>query len=46
MPPTTSTTPTDEAPPILGSWPNLYAFVLIVHVVLITVFYLASLTYA
>ena len=35
-----------EAPPLLGRWPNLYAFVLLAHLVFITFVYLVSLTFA
>ena len=38
--------PADDAPPVLGSWRNLYALVLILHVILIVLFYLFSQAYA
>jgi len=44
QPPPTETTP--EEPPILGSWQNMYTFVLVAHVVLIFLFYLFSNAYA
>ncbi len=36
----------DEQPPIMGSWPRMYAFVLILHAVLIGVYYAISRLYA
>lgn len=39
-------TPTPEEPPILGSWRNMYIFVLVLHVLLIVMFYLFSNAYA
>lgn len=36
----------DESPPILGSWRNIYAVVLVLHVLLIVLFYLFSTAYA
>ncbi len=36
----------DETPPILGSWRNIYLFVLALHVLLILFFYLFSNAYA
>ncbi|MEM1359774.1 MAG: hypothetical protein AAGF89_16335 [Bacteroidota bacterium] len=38
--------PDDETPPILGSWSNIYTFVLVLHVLLIIMFYLFSRAYA
>jgi uncharacterized membrane protein len=38
--------PDDETPPILGSWKNIYTVVLVLHVVLIILFYLFSNAYA
>jgi len=38
--------PNDETPPILGSWKKIYAVVLVLHVVLIILFYLFSNAYA
>lgn len=35
----------DEKPPILGSWNRMYAFVLILHAILIFCFYLFTLKY-
>ncbi len=40
------TNPDDETPPILGSWKNIYTVVLVLHVVLIILFYLFSNAYA
>jgi len=37
---------TDDEPPVLGSWRNIYTFVLALHVVLIILFYLFSRAYA
>ena len=36
----------DEAPPVLGSWPAVYTFVLVLHVLLILAFYFFSRAYA
>lgn len=38
--------PNDEMPPILGSWRNIYAFVLVLHFLLIVAFYLFSAAHA
>lgn len=38
--------PESEAAPILGSWRNIYAFVLLLHALLILFFYLFSRAYA
>jgi hypothetical protein len=38
--------PEDDRPPIMGSWPRLYAFVLILHAVLIGVYYAISRLYS
>lgn len=38
--------PNDETPPVLGSWKNIYTVVLVLHVVLIILFYLFSNAYA
>lgn len=38
--------PPKEPPPILGSWRNMYIFVLVLHVLLIVLFYLFSNAYA
>lgn len=38
--------PNDETPPILGSWRNIYAFVLVLHFLLIVLFYLFSAAHA
>ncbi len=46
MTPENTDTSTDETPPVLGSWRNLYAFVLVLHVLLIVLFYLFSQAYA
>ena len=35
----------DDKPPVLGSWRNIYAFVLALHVVLILLFYVFSQAY-
>jgi hypothetical protein len=44
--PTVSTTDIpDDPPPILGSWNRMYAFVLVVHVLLLIGFYLISRAY-
>jgi len=43
---TQETNPNDETPPILGSWKNIYTVVLVLHVVLIILFYLFSNAYA
>lgn len=38
--------PNDETPPILGSWSRIYAVVLVLHVLLIILFYFFSRAYA
>jgi hypothetical protein len=39
--------PVDEgSPPVFGSWPGFYAFVLILHGVIILLFYLFTQAYA
>lgn len=38
--------PEDEQPPILGSWRTLYLLVIILHFVLIGLFYWFTRTYA
>lgn len=35
-----------EQPPLLGSWPRMYTVVLVLHVILIVLFYLFSNAYA
>jgi uncharacterized membrane protein len=40
------TDPNDETPPIFGSWKNIYTVVIVLHLVLITLFYLFSNAYA
>lgn len=35
-----------ENPPVLGTWTNVYTFVLVLHFVLIIAFYLFSRAYA
>lgn len=45
--PTTQQDPAGpELPPVLGSWPRMYAFVLLLHVALIVAFYFFSRAYA
>ena len=34
-----------DAPPVLGSWKNIYAVVLILHLALLVAFYLFSRAY-
>lgn len=41
-----SSDPESEAAPILGSWRNIYAVVLLLHALLIIFFYLFSRAYA
>jgi hypothetical protein len=36
----------DEGPPILGSWNRIYAFVLILHAVIIALFYFFTHAYS
>lgn len=36
----------DEQPPVLSSWNQIYAFVLILHAVIILMFYLFTHAYA
>ena len=38
--------PADDRPPVLGSWPAVYAFVLLLHLALILFFYFFSQAYA
>ena len=44
----TKTPPSSEEgePPILGSWPRLYALVLVVHAILIAIYYAISQWYS
>jgi len=35
-----------ELPPILGNWSRMYTFVLVMHMILIILFYLFSNAYA
>ncbi|WP_173021441.1 hypothetical protein [Lewinella sp. W8] len=35
-----------DGPPVLGSWKNVYLFVLVLHAVIIILFYLFSQAYA
>jgi hypothetical protein len=36
----------DDRPPILGSWKNLYILVLVVHAIIIVLFYLITRAYS
>ena len=36
----------EENPPIFGTWNQLYAFVLIFHAIIITIFYIITKTYS
>lgn len=36
----------DDQPPILGSWANLYAFVIILHAIVIAAFYFFTKVYS
>ncbi|MEM9836961.1 MAG: hypothetical protein AAF828_10685 [Bacteroidota bacterium] len=36
----------EDPPPVLGSWRNIYGFVLALHAVIIFLFYLFSQAYA
>ena len=36
----------DDSPPIFNSWNQLYAFVLIFHAIIITIFYIITKTYS
>ncbi len=36
----------DEKPPVFQTWNQVYAFVLIAHLVIITLFYLFKITYS
>lgn len=36
----------DDKPPILGSWNRLYAFVLILHALIILLFYIFTRVYS
>ncbi len=38
--------PNDDKPPILGSWNRLYAFVLILHALIILLFYIFTRLYS
>jgi len=38
--------PPEEEPPILGSWRSMYTVVIVLHVLLIILFYLFSKAYA
>ncbi len=44
--PDIDTLPEDEQPPILGSWRALYVLVIVLHFVLIGLFYWFTRTYA
>lgn len=44
--PTEFETVEDESPPFLGSWKNLYTLVIILHALIITLFYLFTHAYA
>lgn len=46
MTPQNQANPNDESPPILGSWSRIYGFVLVLHFILIVLFYLFSQAYA
>lgn len=46
MAPNNPLTPDDDAPPVLGSWRSVYAFVLALHVVVLLLFYAFSKLYA
>lgn len=35
----------DDAPPVLGSWKNIYGVVLVLHLLLLVAFYLFSRAY-
>ena len=37
--------PEDDTPPVLGSWRNVYAVVLVLHLLLILAFYFFSRAY-
>lgn len=39
-------TPQDEKPPIFKSWNQMYAFVLIMHAIIVILFYIFSQVYA
>jgi len=38
--------PDDERPPIFRTWNQMYAFVLILHAIIITLFYLFTQAYS
>jgi hypothetical protein len=38
--------PEDPPPPMFKSWKQMYAFVLILHAIIITLFYLFTKTYS
>lgn len=38
--------PEDDPPPILGSWSRLYMFVLILHALIILLFYIFTRAYS
>ncbi|MBB4081001.1 hypothetical protein GGR28_003642 [Lewinella aquimaris] len=38
--------PDIDAPPVLGSWRNIYLFVLLLHLALIITFYLVTCLYS
>ncbi len=38
--------PDDEKAPILGSWNRLYVFVMVLHFIIIALFYWLTMTYA
>jgi hypothetical protein len=38
--------PNDEVPPLFGSWSRIYGFVLVLHFILIVLFYFVSQAYA
>jgi len=46
MIPQNQANPNDESPPILGSWSRIYGIVLVLHLILIVLFYLFSQAYA
>jgi hypothetical protein len=46
MTPQNQADPNDESPPIFGSWSRIYGFVLVLHLVLIVLYYIFSQAYA
>jgi hypothetical protein len=46
MTPQNQVDPNDESPPILGSWSRIYGIVLMLHIILIVLFYFFSQAYA